>query len=161
MKPSISIRRVLFLVGGALVFVAVLIFGGPITNGSQEALRLLVMTISILAGFLIAIITLSGDPQMLYLGSWRIASLHATEIGRALSRYRMLFYIYLLVIVITLLATLTDGHRINCTVVHWIDRCALGLGFTALYFSFGLPGSLIRIQKDRLEEEVKRRKGQS
>ncbi len=36
--------------------------------------------VSILAGILIAIITMLGDPRVLYRGSWRVASAHRREV---------------------------------------------------------------------------------
>lgn len=113
---------------------------------------------SILAGFLIAIITMAGDPKMLYPGTWKVASAHRREIRRALTRYQCLFYVYLTVIVMAFGAALFAKVAADFPVVRWMERVALSLGVAALFWSFGLPTAIIRIQLDRLTGEVEDRR---
>ena len=69
----------------------------------------------------------------------------------------MLFYLYLIVIVLILLTTLGSEYEAKTALILWLERCSLSLGFTALFYSFGLPHSLVRIQEERLQEEIDRR----
>lgn len=158
MNQPISLPRLVFLIGGLIIFIATLFFGKPLASGNTEALRILVMAFSILAGFIIAAITMSGDPKLLYPGSWRIASEHKGQLKRALRRYQMLFYVYLIVIVVAFLVTLLGAGAADSLLVHWLERIAIGLGFAALFWSFGLPTSIIRIQLLRFDEEINTRR---
>ena len=154
MKQGIAVWRTLFIGAGLLIFFGMLFVRVPYAEGNVEALRILVTAFSILAGFLIAIITMAGDPKMLYPGSWKVASAHRRQIKRALNRYRWLFYVYLAVITLAFAAALFGKVAAQCPVMYWLERCALSLGVAALFWSFGLPTAIIRIQLDRLSGEV-------
>ena len=90
--------------------------------------------------------------------------MHRREIHRALVRYKWLFYVYLIVIGLTFLATLLgkpvadDTICIAETLGKWFGRSALSLGVAALIWSFGLATAIIQVQVDRLDEEVEHRK---
>jgi len=156
-KLKISKVRFVYLLVGLVIAGTWVFFGGALVQSNFEALRILVMAFSILAGFIIAAITMSGDPKLLYPGSWRIASAHARNIRTALLRYKLLFYVYLSVIFLAFLATLFGGNPVYAPCVVWLERIAVGVGLAALFWSFGLPTSIIRTQTDRLDEEVRRR----
>ena len=158
MKFGIAFGRATFVIAGLVIFVMALAFGEPIAAGNTEAIAILVTAFSILAGFLLAIATLSGDPTMLYPGTWRIASAHRRQIARSLSRYRSLFFVYLAVIALALLAALVGNVDEMDTAVHWIQRCAISAGIAGIFWSFGIPTAIIRVQLDRLTEEVRRRR---
>lgn len=161
MSRQISKARLAYLLVGLAIAVIWIFFVGALVKSNFEALRILVMAFSILAGFIIAAITMSGDPKLLYPGSWRIANAHSRNIRTALLRYKFLFYVYLSVIILAFLATLFGGNPVYAPCVVWLERVAVGVGLAALFWSFGLPTSIIRTQTDRLEEEVRRRRDPS
>ena len=154
----IDFRRTGLVLVGLLAAVSTLLFGRSLTEGNIEALRILVTVFSILAGILIAVITMLGDPRALYPGSWRIASAHRRNLRRVLSRYQCLFYVYLAVIALAFVGTLFG--RISCETefARWFGRVALSLGAGALVWSFGLPAAIIKAQMERLDEEVRKRR---
>ncbi len=158
MKRKLAHARMFFLslglAGGAVTFY----FSDPAVVGNTEALRILVTIFSILAGMLIAIVTLLGDPSALYAGSWRVASAHRRERLRVLARCEWLFYIYLCVITMAVIAALVVKFTPDNALAHWFERGALSLGVAALLWSFGLPRLIIKAQRDRLIEEVDRRR---
>ena len=164
MKRGIAYGRVVLLLIGLVTGLAIFFLLGTYIDGNMDAFRILITTFSILAGFLITIITIIGDPRSLYAGSWRTASMHRREIHRALVRYKWLFYVYLTVIGLTLLATLLgrpvadDTICIAETLGKWFGRSALSLGMAALIWSFGLATAIIQVQVDQLDEEVENRK---
>ena len=100
-----------FALGAAGVgLLAVLLYLGPSASSTTDtALRILATALSILAGILLAIITMLGDPRSLYPGSWRVASVHRRQIRHALNRSAMLFWLYLAVIGLAFGATLLRG----------------------------------------------------
>ena len=60
-----KIARLLFVLTGVGIMAAGLIFGGPVTAGNHKAMQMIVTLFSILTGFIIAVITMSGDPGIL------------------------------------------------------------------------------------------------
>lgn len=123
-------------------------------SSSIEALRILVTIFSILVGMLIAILTISGDPKSIFPGSWRIASAHRREIRRALGRYTLLIYIYLIVIGLAFVGSLGIEFFYNKI----MERLALSIGAAALVWSFGLPIAIYQFQITQLDKEVANRR---
>lgn len=158
MSRGVAWGRLALLASGMAAGGAMLRWGHTLTDGNSDALRVLVTAFSILVGFLIAVITMAGDPRTLYPGSWRVASAHQREIRLALRRYQLLFYAYLTVILLILLSQLFGRLAVETPAVLWLDRASLSLGVAALIWSFGLPTRLIRVQMDRLQDEVDNRK---
>ena len=157
-KETIDYKRVVFILMGLALGILVLVFGDRVTTGNSEALRILVTVFSILAGIMIAIVTAIGNPEDLYKGSWRIASLHRREKLRIISRYILLFYIYLVVISLVFISALLGKVVSHSELIPHVERATISLGVAALFWSFGLPSSIWRAQKDRLDEEVENRK---
>ena len=157
MKRDIAWTRVAaFAVG--LAPTALLLAIGPLpSEASESAVKVLATVLSILTGFLIAIITMLGDPRNLLAGNWRVGSVHRREIKRALNRFSALFYLYLAAIGMAFVASLVDGS-IPCSVHRWIEHIALSVGAGALALSFGLPMAVRREQMRRLDEAVEDRR---
>ena len=157
MNWSISYSRMVFILVGLALGVATFCLSQPLT-GNVEALRILVTVFSILAAILIAVITMLGDPKTLYKGSWRVASAHRRQIHKGLMRYTILFYIYLAVVTLAFIATLLARVTSDEEIIRLVERIAFSTGVAALFWSFGLPTAIIQVQKDRLDEEVERRR---
>ena len=131
---------------------------GPLPpEASGAAVNVLATVLSILTGFLIAIIAMLGDPRSLLAGNWRAASVHRREIKRALNRFSALFYIYLVAIGTAFVGSLVEGS-VPEAAHRWVEHVALCLGAGALVLSFGLPSAVRREQMRRLDEEVESRK---
>ena len=157
-KKSIHYPRIAFILTGLVLGVVVLIFGDEVTTGNSEALRILVTIFSILAGIMIAVISAIGTPEDLYKGSWRIASLHRSQKIRLLSRYILLFYVYLVVLSFAFASALLGKIVSHSELISFVERATISLGVAALFWSFGLPSAIWRAQKDKLDEEVEKRK---
>ena len=165
MKVGPAWRRLGLGLAGVLLLAGLLYIGPSSTEGKSDwALRILATALSILAGILLAVITLLGDPRSLYPGSWRVASAHRRQIRRALNRFAMLFWLYLGVIALALAAALFEAYEPNvlgtCW-VSWVKHVALSLGCLALLWSFSLPATIRRAQLARLDREVEERKERS
>ena len=160
-RKPLSGKRVAFGFAGLLLFLA-LMYLGPTPPGKGDlALRILATALSILAGILLAVITLLGDPRSLYPGNWRVASAHRRQIRVALNRAAALFWMYLGTIAIGLAAVLLEAYEpqlLAPCLVGWLKHLAMCFGSVALLWSFWLPASIRRAQLDRLDEEVERRK---
>lgn len=127
-------------------------FAGVVPADNSPALDLLVAVFSILAGVLVVLMTVSSE-RTIYSGTWRMASLHRQEIRRLLRRHAFLFYVYLVVVGLALVASLWDD-------LEYIARAALSLGVFAFVASFDLPASIVQHQQARLDAEVERRQNE-
>ena len=160
MTPPPAGRIALGLAGVGLL-VALLYVGPSATATSDTALTILATALSILAGILLAIITMLGDPRSLYPGSWRVASGHRRQIRHALNRAAMLFWVYLAVVALAFGATLLEAYAPSAIDVRWVKHVALSLGSVALLWSFSLPSVIRKAQLERLDDEVERRRQQA
>lgn len=141
-----------------------------------NALDTLVSIYSILAGFLIGIIALIGDPASLPLGSWRIAEASTRNTFRDLKGTRNLLYVYLVTLfcifmykllsvdgVINILEPLQleiDLRTVLLTMKEKSELFILFCSFVASSYSFVLPGKLFSIQEQRVEKEIARRRAE-
>jgi len=118
------------------------------------------MAFSILSGILIAIITTLGEPRDLrHDKNWRVASAHKRLKTRSMYRCTVLFYVYLIVISSVFVAALLDSIMSpGSGIARWAERFSLSAGSSALFWSFGLPSSIRKIQDERLEIEVSRKR---
>ena len=162
MRPPVDWGRLVFILVG-IVPAAFLLWLGPALNDETTGttLRILTTVFSILAGFLMAVITMLGDPRGVYTGSWRIASAHRRQIKNALQRFIMLFYAYLIVISAAFAATLLEEYAAGSICVLWARHIALSLGSATLVWSFSLPIVIFKTQMNRLDEEVEERRASS
>ncbi|MCV0371688.1 hypothetical protein [Filomicrobium sp.] len=141
-----------------LAGVAVFLWGGELIRGNERATGVIVTVFSILAGFLIAVMTLLGDQSMLP-GSWRFASVYKTRIRAKLTRQKWLFCLYLVTLAIIFVSSLLgEKHQ---EVLVWLERVYFGLATTAFTLSFRLPWTLMAIQMDRLDAVVESRRAGS
>ena len=128
----------------------------PLIEGNQDAVNVIVTVFTILAGFLIALITVIGDPKSLPQGSWQVARLACDRTYNRLARQQWLFYIYLIALVLIFISMLLKSkfQEIN----QYVEYCYLFFSNIAFILSFKLPGTLMELQKERVEEEIKERK---
>jgi hypothetical protein len=144
----------------------------PLVKGSS--LDVLVNIYSILAGFLVGVIALIGDPSSLPTGSWRIAESASKNTFRSLHSTKNLLHAYLITLLLIFIYKLffTDGIEIIKTMSVWdvsiseyiqvakkvMEHSILFLSSIAFIYSFTLPGKLFSIQKDRVEKEISSRR---
>lgn len=165
MKSKAAWGRIWLGLVGALLF-AVLVWIGPASTEEKSdwALGMLATALSILAGILLAVITLIGDAGSLYPGSWRVASAHRRQIRPAINRCVILFWLYLGVVAVVFSAAMLDAYESSPLSEHyvsWIKHVALSAGSVALLWSFSLPSIIRKAQLERLDREVERRKQRS
>ena len=137
-------------------------YGQPYTSHNADVVLIIVTVFSVFAGFLIAIITIIGDPIMIEEGSWRIAEGGHNAMRRRLFAHIALFILYLVTIaalfVGAILDKALDAHSISKMIVEWVY---LFLGITSFMMTFALPASLWSMQKARYEAEIERRRTQA
>ncbi|KAB2761729.1 hypothetical protein F9L00_12700 [Brucella anthropi] len=151
----LTIRNWLFFISAATVSIFVGWRYGHLLEQAEDTLSGILSVFSILAGVLVAVISIIGDPSMLLSGSWRTGYTHAEQIQLRLARFSHLVFIYVLTLVLVLVATVLKENKIEgVTVVYQI---LMGFTVLAVILSLPLPYILMGIQKDRMTAEVSRR----
>lgn len=156
MKRRLSSRRVA-LVAVAIGIAAPLSYcGQPLIHDNDQAINVIVTVFSVLAGFLIAIIAVVGDPVTLPPGTWRAAEMERQKLDDRLTRHKWLFICYLLTLGFIFSALLIARYDLVFAV--WLERGFLFLGSFSFLLSLGLPSALMRAQKERIDAVIEHRR---
>ena len=109
-------------------------------HNSRDAATILATVLSILAGFLIAVMTIVADDRSLRGKNWRQDTYYLETIQRQLLRHKFMFNLYLIVLVLIFLASLDLPWEPHYQA--WTERVLLGLAVFSLSLSFRLPGEV-------------------
>lgn len=154
-------RRIIFFIISAIFGVAASYYGQPFVHGNSDAIGVIVNVFSILAGFLITVMTLSGEPSLLQGQTWRTDAIRGRNIYRRLTRYKFLFILYLTLLAIIFFATIFSKTNPESPITNWIERTYLFLATIAFILSLSLPQTLMKAQLRKHEEIVEARKTQN
>lgn len=136
--------------------VVVAFYGQPLIHGNDTAINVVVTIFSVMAGFLVAILAIVGDPMLLPWGSWRSAELNREKIDKRLIRHKILFELYLYSLVFIFLALLFRSTYPALTI--WFEQIFLFFATVAFIISFRLPKTLMEAQRQRIEAVVEERR---
>jgi uncharacterized membrane protein len=137
--------------------------GEPLVRDNSDAITILITVFTVFAGFLVAIITIVGDPALIPGGSWRIAEARRDDIESRLLRQMWLFVLYLIAIVLLFVGVLLREaavETVSLAIKVWIARAYLFFGFLSFIITFALPASLIELQRARIDAEIARRRNE-
>lgn len=140
------------LAGAVIVSGAVGYFLQPMVAKNTDAVNTVVTIFSILAGFLIAVITLIAEPTLKQAKNWQELQLMKKTVHRKLFRQKLLFFLYLITLGVALGTFLVPDEQLKLML--WLERSFLALATFVFLASFGLPGSLMKIQMERYEAEM-------
>jgi peptidoglycan/LPS O-acetylase OafA/YrhL len=124
-------------------------FGQPLISNNTDAINTIVTIFSILAGFLIAVITFIAEPALARAKNWEELQKLKPLVEKKLARQSILFVLYLATLGLALLMFLVPDDYHNILV--WFERAFLALAIFIFILSFTLPGSLMKIQMERYE----------
>lgn len=140
--------------GGLLVVVsaAAAYFLQPVVSGNDDAINTVVTVFSILAGFLIAVITFIGEP-----GSKPWAELQANKkvVQARLDRNLLLFQVYLLTLGLAMAVFVVPPEWAMTRM--WLERLFVFFAVFVFGASFALPNSLRSLQLERYETALRER----
>ncbi len=122
----------------------------PWYHASKDAATILATVLSILAGFLIAVMAIVADERSLRGKNWRQDTYYLGEVKRQLLRHRLMFHLYLAVLVLIFLGSL--GISWDPSVRWAVEWAVMFLGVFALLLSFRLPGELTTRQLTQLQQ---------
>ncbi|HEP1206597.1 TPA: hypothetical protein QEN11_06835 [Stenotrophomonas maltophilia] len=122
----------------------------PLIHGNTDALNTIVTVFSILAGFLVAVITIVGDGVLLGRASWRRDEQAISGVRKRLTRHKLMFQIYLLVLALVFAIQL---HGKSADWMPWCERLMLFLASFAFLASLTLPGQIFQERIKKLESQ--------
>ncbi|WP_447077817.1 hypothetical protein [Shewanella algae] len=132
--------------------------GQPLIHDNHQASGVIVNVFSILAGFLVTVMTLLGEPSLFRGRSWRSDAVRKSNVYRRLVRHKWLFILYLLVLGTVFVATLITKKYPESSTVIWLERIYLGLAAIAFILSLILPHRLMSLQLSRFDEMIDSKK---
>jgi hypothetical protein len=136
-------------------------YGQPMMHNNADAVLVIATVMTVFAGFLVAIITILGDPAMIPEGSWRIAEGRRNAVEARLIAHIWLFVFYLIAIAFLFVGVMVDKAP-ETSVPHvwrvWIERLYIFFATASFLFTFALPRALWRFQLARLDAEIERRR---
>jgi len=130
-------------------------FGSGLSN-EPDVLSFIATIFSILAGVLIAVISILGDPSMLLDQSWRHSYLSATETQRKIHRQTDIFIVYVVLLISLFAFMLVDP---TSRLYPYMQHATFFLTVLAFIASLTLPFSLRAIQKTRLDKAIDQIRG--
>ncbi len=151
--------RIIFFLFCIAAGIAGAYYAQPFVANNSDLVLIVITVFTVFAGFLIAIITIIGDPILISEGSWR-----TSEGGRARMRQRLnlhiaLFTLYLITIALLFAGVIAEKAMGDYNTIRvWIERGYLFFGITSFLLTFGLPISLIEMQTNRYDAETTRRR---
>lgn len=129
---------------------------------STDVTLIIVTIFTVFAGFLIAIITIIGDPSLIPEGSWRTPEGGRARMVQRLNLHIALFIFYLITIALLFVGVVMDKALADGNFWRvWIERAYLFFGITSFLLTFGLPVHLIELQTKRYDAETARRRQQA
>ncbi|WP_339897881.1 hypothetical protein [uncultured Gilvimarinus sp.] len=131
-------------------------FCQPLVHGNSEAINVIVTVFSILAGFLVAVITLVGDPKSLPSGGWQVARLGSDLTYNRLIRHKWLFKFYLITLFLIFSSILIKNKYPSIQV--GLEYVYMFFASISCFLSFKLPRALIELQQERIEHEIEERR---
>ena len=156
MSSSVDRKKVLFALFSVAFGLFAAIYGQPLIHGNEQAISVIVTVFAILAGSLVAIIAVTGDPMLFSPGTWRLAQVESEQISNRLIRHKWLFFLYLITLGLIFLSILTKTNYPGTSI--WLERVYLFFCTTAFIWSLCLPFYLIKIQKERIANLIKLRR---
>jgi hypothetical protein len=97
-------RIIFFTVAGGAGFVG-FCYGQPLIHENELAINVIVTVFSILAGFLVAIMSIMGEPGVFLSRTWRASELNRKNVVNRLIRQKWMFYLYLVTLGLILAAS--------------------------------------------------------
>ncbi len=135
-------------------------FAQPHIHNNEKAVDLIINVFSILAGFLVAIMTLFSDFSINNETNWREVSLQKQTIRVRAAKNKHLFYCYLMVLVFVFVSILFTQSEdpLHQEVVKYAEYIYLYFASIALGYSLFLPNKIYQLQKEKLDNAIKERK---
>lgn len=154
---DIDWRRIAFFLGALFVSVWCGWYGQPLVHENNDARSMITDVFSILAGFLMTVLTLLIEPKPTA-KIWREAASKKTTFVNRIIRYKWLFMLYLSVLGMVFVANLLTKATGVAEILVWVERVYLSLATLAFIISLTLPNQLMQLQVGRYNEMINEKK---
>jgi hypothetical protein len=143
-----------------LVSAAIAWCAEPHVRDNKDFFIAIVTIFSVFAGFLVAVMSVAGDPLISKSGSWSVVELGRDTAVNKMNRAQLLFYVYLIAatLILVVIALQNTCDPLLKEVLRWTDLIGMWFAAMGVLFSFALPTMLLGIQKDRIDAEIERRR---
>ncbi|WP_447957472.1 hypothetical protein [Vreelandella sp. EE7] len=132
-------------------------YGQPLIHDNSDASDVLINVFSILAGFLVAVMTIMGEPVFHRKRTWRYNKVARDNYVKSLVRHKDLFHAYLITLALIFLSRLVDDDAFP--LIHlWLERSFVFFSVIAFLFSIVLPDKLINKQLEKYDDQVEEKK---
>jgi hypothetical protein len=158
MNMKIDFAKIRFGILAFILAVIISYYGQPLIHNNSQAISLITTVFSVLAGFLVAIIAITGDPALLPPGSWRAAEMERENILKRLTRHKWLFILYLVTLCFIFVSLLLQREFPQINI--WFERVYLFFGVLAFTLSLRLPSVLTKIHQERIDCVIEHRRAQ-
>lgn len=155
---KIETSKVVFALLAILIAAAVGYLCQPLIHDHDKVVGIVIDVFAILAGFLITIMTLLGEPGV-GLRSWRSDATKMNNIRRRLIRHAAIFYLYMATLLAAVIYSMLDPATCNLVLKTWLERSYLFLASLSFLLSLVLPMSLAGLQLAKQEELIGKRRG--
>jgi drug/metabolite transporter (DMT)-like permease len=152
MNTKIAWGRIVWAAISAAGALVVAVCGQPFVSKYPAVVEFIATVFSILAGFLIAVISIVSDTVELRMQSWDQDYRHAQSIKSRLLRHELTFYLYLVVLALVAGAIFADELPERWR--YWLELMLLFFATLAFLLSFRLPRVLSSQQMRRLDDRI-------
>lgn len=150
-KRDTSYGRILYAVIGVAVSLLLAYFFSDRLKNGADIISYVATVFSILAGVVIAVVSILGEPSMIAESSWRKDFLAARETQRKIHRHTDLFVVYIILLATLFLFSLTDPSD---KIYRYTQFASFALICLSFWMSLSLPYSLKHIQKKRMDNAI-------
>lgn len=155
-------RAIAFLIVVISVSGYASICGQPLVHGNEEARGVIVNVFSILAGFLVTVMTLLGEPGLFWGRTWKRDAARRENVHRRLLRHKILFTAYLVTLALVFCTTIVAKRSPESNAIRYLESLYLFVAICSFVYSLVLPSRLMSLQLAKLDEliaEGKREQG--
>jgi len=137
--------------------------GQPLVHGNEKAIDLIINVFAVLAGFLIAVMTVFSDMRFDEGANWRQLQIREGLQDRRYGRHSLLFYNYMAVLICVFIVVLLrhKSEYENGIILLCFEYMYLFLACVSIFYSLLLPSKLIQIRKEAFEQLMRRKKPRS
>ncbi|WP_299437852.1 hypothetical protein [uncultured Rhodospira sp.] len=149
-------KRIVFISFALVISIWSGYYLGDSIRESEAPAAYIGLTFSVLAASLFAVVSIIGDPGMLLPGNWRVAWESAKQIQGDLQRFNALFLLYIVILGLLVFSEIVEAKEWSH--LYFVHNIFAGMSTFGFIVSLALPGELARIQRERLDQEIRSRR---
>ena len=147
---SLDYKKIRYYVLAVILSAIGSCYAQPRIHGNAQVITSIAMLISMLAYTVIFANALLSDVERIPKGSWRVATFDYKRTRQRLTFHNCLFYIYLI--------TLTMAFMVLVNPCVWFEAIYVFFAILGILLSFRIPSILIKIQREKIDNEIKARR---